>query len=498
MLKGLASGALICTLGEGAMSETTAAGGLPRCAPEEVGISSAGILRFLERVEEKVGGLHGFMLLRHGKVAAEGWWKPYGPRIPHMLFSLSKSFTSMAVGLAVHERRLRVTDRVLSFFPDQSPAAPDRNLQVMQVRHLLTMTTGHASDTLDRTVRASDQDWVRTFLSLPVEHEPGTHFAYNSGATYMLSAIVQKLTGRRVLEYLRPRLFAPLGIKGMTWQTCPKGINTGGWGLSVKTEDIARFGQLCLQRGMWQGRSIVPESWIAAATSRQVANGDDPNNDWAQGYGYQFWRCRHNAYRGDGAFGQFCLVMPDQDAVLAITSGVSDMGAVLNGVWECLLPAIGGGQQRRAGDDGLGAVLARLEVRPPEGSAVAPEADGLRRRQYAVAPNDRKIRSASFTVTSRRIVMTLENERGKHALTCGMTDWVRGATALEGDPPAKVATRGAWSPDGTLTMRVCFYETPFVRTITFRGDGDEMTLSWKDNVGFGPTEGPTLRGKAVT
>src|SRR5207245_11105169 len=169
---------------------------------------------------------------------------------------------------------------------------------------------------------------------------PGTQLCCNSAGSYMLSAIVQHLTGVTLLEYLRPRLFGPLGIEGATWESCSRGINKGGWGLSVKTEDIARFGQLYLQKGHWQGRQPVPEKWVEEATCKQIANGTGETSDWAQGYGYQFWRCRHGSYRGDGAFGQFCIVMPQQDAVVAITSGVSDMQAVLNVAWDHLLPAM--------------------------------------------------------------------------------------------------------------------------------------------------------------
>jgi CubicO group peptidase (beta-lactamase class C family) len=180
---------------------------------------------------------------------------------------------------------------------------------------------------------------VRTFLAHPVEHKPGTHFLYNSPGSYMLSAIVQKVTGRTVLDYLRPRLFDPLGIEEPEWLASPQGISTGGWGLLLRTEDVAKFGLLYLQRGKWNGQQILPESWVAQATARQVSNGSDPTKDWDQGYGFQFWRCRHGAFRGDGAFGQFCIVLPKQDAVVAITADTKDMQAELNVVWEKLLPA---------------------------------------------------------------------------------------------------------------------------------------------------------------
>ena len=156
----------------------------------------------------------------------------------------------------------------------------------------------------------------------------------------MLSAIVQKVTGETVFNYLRPRLFDPLGIENPTWDASPQGITFGGVGLNIRTEDIARFGQLYLQKGQWNGKQLLPASWVETATARQTSNGSDPTSDWDQGYGYQFWRCRHGFYRGDGAFGQYCIVMPDQDAVVAITSGTRNMPAIMNLVWDKLLPAM--------------------------------------------------------------------------------------------------------------------------------------------------------------
>ncbi len=469
--------------------------GLARTSPGSVGVASEGVLRFLDAVEEKVGGLHSFMLVRHGKVAAEGWWRPYAPRSPHMLFSLSKSFTSTAVGLAVSEGRLTVEDRVVDFFPEQAPASPNANLRAMRVKHLLTMTTGHDQDTLDRTVRANDRNWVRAFLSLPVEHEPGTHFVYNSGATYMLSAIIQKLTGTRLLDYLTPRLFAPLGIHGMTWETCPMGIDTGGWGLSIKTEDIARFGLLYLQQGLWRGRRIVPAEWIEKATAKQVSNGQDPNSDWAQGYGYQFWRCRHGAYRGDGAFGQYCIVMPEQDAILAITSGVTDMQAVLNAVWDHLLPAMSMGKTKPAdADERLRRRLAALEIPLPASATNAPATRKILDQTYRITTNDRGITAARLTIEGDRLDLMLSTVKGAHRISAGERQWVRGTTSLDGTPSAKIASRWTWTDAATLVLTIAYYETPFVRTMTIRS-GDEIQLSWRDNVGFGPTQGPSLTGK---
>jgi CubicO group peptidase (beta-lactamase class C family) len=197
------------------------------------------------------------------------------------------------------------------------------------------MSAGHELEVKFTT----NAPWVQSFLAHPVPFKPGTHFQYNTPGTHMLSAIITKVTGQTVLDYLRPRLFEPLGIAHPEWGSSPQGNSFGGWGLKLCTEDIAKFGQLYLQQGKWNGKQLVPAAWVAQATAKQVSNGSDPTKDWDQGYGFQFWRCRHGAYRGDGAFGQFCLVLPEQDAVIAITADTGDMQAELNVVWDQLLPA---------------------------------------------------------------------------------------------------------------------------------------------------------------
>jgi CubicO group peptidase (beta-lactamase class C family) len=310
---------------------------LPRSTPEAQGVASTAIHAFVEAANQKVDTMHSFMLVRHGHVIAEGWWKPEAAEKPHVMHSLSKSFTSTAVGMAVAEGRMSVDDPVLKFFPDDSPSEPSPHLKAMRVRDLLTMSTGHEIP----PKFTADESWVRTFLADPVPHKPGTHFKYNSPGTYMLSAIVTKVTGETVLDYLKPRLFSPLGIDNPEWGSSPQGITVGGWGLKIRTEDIAKFGQFYLQKGNWKGLQLLPKDWVKQATDKQVSNGSDPTKDWDQGYGFQFWRCRFGAYRGDGAHGQFCVVLPEQDAVVAITANTKDMQGELNLVWEYLLPAFG-------------------------------------------------------------------------------------------------------------------------------------------------------------
>ena len=326
--------------------------GLPRAAATPK--LDKAMNRYLDAVKKAGQDLHCIMIVQHGNVIAEEWMGEGKEDKPHILNSVSKTFTATAVGLAASEGRLKLTDKVISFFPDKLPATVSENLAAMTVRDLLTMNCGHDTDPTGTVRKKADADWVQEFLAFPVEHKPGTFYTYNSLGTYMLSAIVQKVTGEKVVDYLYPRLFRPLGIINARWQESPQGINTGGWGLYLKTEDLAKMGQLFLQKGNWNGKQILPEEWVKEASACQVpslpagmkpemvkkAKMNAKTSDWLQGYGYQMWRCRHNAYRADGANGQYILVLPDKDAVIAVTANIPDMQAELNLIWKYLLPAL--------------------------------------------------------------------------------------------------------------------------------------------------------------
>jgi CubicO group peptidase (beta-lactamase class C family) len=313
---------------------------LPRSTPEALGVPSSAIDAF-ELALEQLDHVDSYMLLRGGQVIGERWWGSAGPEIAHVMWSISKSFTSTAVGLAISQGLFGLHDRVVDLLPDSAPAEVGPLLGRLTVRHLLTMTTGHAAESLPDPERGGDVDWARHILAHPIDFEPGTHFVYNSGASYLLSAIVQRTSGLLLVDYLLPRLFEPLGVEPPSWELSPQGINTGGWGLELRTEDLAKFGQLYLRRGHLDDSVVVPEEWVAEATSRQVPNGDPTApSDWSQGYGYQFWQCRNGAYRGDGLGGQFCIVMPKQDAVLVITADLVDMQQELDVLWNHLLPAL--------------------------------------------------------------------------------------------------------------------------------------------------------------
>lgn len=312
---------------------------LPRSTPEAQGISSAAVREFIETADAEINTLHSFMLVRHGHVIAEAWWKPETPENRHILWSLSKSFTSTAVGLAVEEGTLNLDDPVLKFFKAEAPENPSEHLKAMRVRDLLSMSGGHKTEPKFNLKLGPT---IKEFFAHPVTEKPGTHFCYNTPGSYMLSAIVERTTGESVLEFLKPRLFAPLGIVDPKWETSTEGYNLGGYGLFIRTEDIAKFGQLYLQKGEWNGKQLLPKAWVKEATTKQVENAKSPTthtSDWQQGYGFQFWRCRHNAFRGDGRDGQFCIVMPEQDVVIAITAKTGNMQKELDVVWDKLLPA---------------------------------------------------------------------------------------------------------------------------------------------------------------
>jgi len=448
---------------------------LPRSTPEAQGIRSAGILEFLneiDRLNEREPGstdqvapeFHSLMILRNGHVVAEGWWEPYSADRKHALFSLSKSFTSTAAGFAIEEGYFNLDEPVISFFPDKLPETVSPNLSTMTVRHLLTMSTGQSID--DRTT----DDWVQTFLSIPVEKEPGSTFRYSTSATFMVSAIIQETTGQTIMEFLEPRFFDPLGIVNIESLNSPMGYNTGGYGKSATTEDIARLGQFYLQKGMWNDKQLLPVSWIELATSKQIENTSDPSNpnnntnDWAQGYGFQFWQTTHDAYRGDGAYGQFALVIPELELVVAITGGSPDMQGMLNVLWDKLYPAI---MEAPLAEDeeahtALQQKLANLSLTP----TVNPSETRLDfNKAFDLSENEALAQRASFSINDGSLSFSLEDSKGIHTVTCGFRDWTMNQT---GSPllPDNILSRTL--PDTMEVVSVCQWVDDTTLDMTWR------------------------------
>lgn len=431
---------------------------LDQGSPESLGLLSGAVLAWLDALAADGLELHGFTLRRSGRVVAGGHWFPYGPERVHHVYSLSKAFAAVGVGLLVQEGRLSVEDRVVDLFPDALPPVVDGHLRAMRVEDLLTMRTGHAADVTDALVAAGDGDWAAAFLAQPVAFRPGTHFVYNSGASFMLSALVQRVTGGTLLDFLTPRLLEPLGFRGAYWVSNARGVNLGGWGLHLRTGDVARFGQLLLNRGVWQGRTLLAPAWVDAMGTAHVPPGTNPGDnesDWAQGYGYQLWRCRHGAYRADGAFGQFCVVMPEQDMVLAVTAGVGDMGQVLDHTWTYLLGAAQPSPLPPGADtEALRMRCAALTLDVPETLDPPP----LRNvhAHFTFDPNDEGWEAATLTVTGERGTLDVRG-RAPNTVRFTLNAWEE-QTLDTWDTTVALTVRSGWQADGTLALTLLLIE----------------------------------------
>lgn len=504
--RGLSLGVFfLCLLILGCHKQQPVSDSLPRATPEEEGVSSKAILGFVGAISSSRHEFHSFMLIRHGKVIAEGWWKPYAPGLRHTLYSTSKSFTATAAGFAVTEGKLSLADKVVSFFPGLLPDSVSPFLADMTVKDLLTMSAGQEPDPTFRVVSA-DTNWVRAFLHTPVLHDPGSVFLYNSLATYMVSAIVQQVTGESVESYLKPRLFEPLGISGQDWELDPQGRSVGGWGLRIKTEDLAKFGLLFLQKGKWNGAQVLPESWISEATAASILQSPSvpqtvrDSSDWLQGYGYQMWRCRHNAYRGDGAYGQFIIVMPEQDAVLAITCETPDMQDEINLVWEHLLPAMQEGKLPADPESAarLKSVLAELNLPLVSGersSLLVPDISG---KTFVAEPNEAGIESVSFQFSDSICQYTLKAGGQSYSIAFGSGIWLAGETEKPGPGltagaktslniliPAKIRTSFAWKEPAQLELRLRYIESPHTEKCVFRFEGNKLQAQVYHSQSFG-------------
>lgn len=468
-------------------SFTILAQSLPHSTPEAEGVSSEAIIKFIEGYSADKHELHSYMLIRHGKVISEAWWKPFAADKKHSMYSVSKSWTSTAIGFAVAEKRLSVQDKVLSFFPEHADLKDKPFLADLSVQDLLTMSAGHEKEPL-RSVIVFSPDWVRGFLNYPIANKPGTKFLYNTLATYMLSAIIQKVTGMTTLDYLKPRLLDPLHISGIDWEADQKGINVGGWGIRVKTEDMAKLGLLYLNKGKFEGKQILPAAWVEEATSKHIDQEPDASEDkkangqyadWLQGYGYQFWRSRNGAFRGDGAFGQYILMMPEQDAVLIITSESQDLPDDLNQVWKNLLPAFKA-KALPANPVGLKALAAfntSRQIKAPVSSLQA----ALPTKSYSLGTNPLDFRQ--FKVNSKGTFTITTKDSTQHEFKLAQGAWATGKSNLVGPymlraarvdlakkAPFDYAGSYRWIDAETLEITLLYFESPHHWTITLKGD----------------------------
>jgi CubicO group peptidase (beta-lactamase class C family) len=468
---------------------------LPRSTPAAQKVSSQGILDFIDAVENSKHEVHSLMMLRHGKVIAEGWWDPYQPGLKHTMYSVSKSFTATAIGFAVTEKKLKVTDKVISFFPEFLPNPVSPNLAELEIKDLLTMSVGHEKSFNQEVF--TTENWIASFLNMQIANPPGTKFLYNTSASYMLSAIIQKVTGQTLLDYLEPRLLEPLGITGLDWETDLNGIQTGGWGIRVKTEDMAKFGQLFLQKGKWNGKQVLPESWIEEASTLKILQEPDASpeklasNDWVQGYAYQMWRSRHDSYRADGAFGQYILILPEKDAVIILTSETNDMQGLLDLVWQNLLPSFDATTDK---DAVLKDRLEKLSLPPLQGAANPEIEKSIGGKNYEITSMVEKVNG--FSLNFQDDICLLNLVQGPHTfkLIFGSGKWILDETERVGPnlftfaqnqqvglAPFPIAGSYAWLDLNTIELRLRYIESPHTEIIQIRFDGNHAKISFHNS-----------------
>ncbi len=453
------------------------------CEPEEVGISSADIAAFEAEIREKNIRHQGYIIYKDGKIAAASVAAPYRITDKRHVYSVSKSWTSTAIGIAVDEGLLTVEDSVISFFPDELPETVSENLAKMKVKHLLSMNTGHKNDTFP-IVAAAPSDWVKKFLSIEVEYEPGTHFCYNTTATYMLSAIITKLTGMRMTDYLRPRLFNPLGIKDVVWSESPEGIDFGGWGIHVSMVDMLKLGVLYLNKGVWNGKRILSEEWISEATSPISDSFSWVEPNWACGYGYQIWMNKTGGFRFDGAHGQFVLVSSDKNCVTVLISELNgiiagSVGNYLDIYWDKIYSKISDNpiEKKPHGDISVKPVLQL----PMGDAAVSARSVKLEGNPFGITRLDITPGEGGMTLT------IFGAYRHAAEIFCGFGEWeytrvdhnpIRPYPQLldEGDVglTAEIAAAYAVS-DGKLTVSLVFVSSPHGMTLTLTDT--ELTIA---------------------
>jgi CubicO group peptidase (beta-lactamase class C family) len=480
---------------------------LPRSTAADQQVDPAAILSFIDAVDDHPDiEMHSLMLVRRGQVVAEGWWAPYSAERPQLLYSLSKIFTSTAAAFARAEGLLGLDDTVISHFPEFDADITDPGSRSVRVRDIASMASGHTRDTLDEAVALDPAELVRGFLLIPPDRQPGTVFAYNQPCTYTLASIIQRNAGMPLTQYLRPRLFDPLGIGHVGWQTWPDedpehgdpehgdpehgGRELGFSGLHARTEDIAKLGQLYLQHGQWNGVQLIPGEWVEQATSARIGTPDSPNPDWQRGYGFQFWMARHG-YRGDGAFGQYCVILPEHEVVIVTTAYTHDMQALLDAMWTHLLPGLSLPRISSAGP-GTGSAQDQLDTRLRELSLPACQArlvpadwDRQASRPFPVSDSPDGTR-ALHALSSIEVApeaggwqISLIEPANRLTFPVGAGSWTTSVPVDTYGDTVPVAASGGWLNEHTLRAEIIFLETPHRMDIECSRPDRTSTAVWR-------------------
>jgi CubicO group peptidase (beta-lactamase class C family) len=441
---------------------------MDRSAPSAQGVDPLGLAAFVDRLEQDPAiEPHGLIVQRHGLRIAEGYWAPHDGRRSRLVYSLSKSFTGTALGLQLGEGRLTLDDLVVDHLPDLAAGADERTRR-MRIRHISSMASGHRAETIVEAMASDPEDPDRGFLSIPPDAEPGSVFAYNQPPVSVLARILQRRAGERLVDYLRPRVLDPLGIGDLRWQQSALGNDIGYSGVHTNLDAVARLGQLYLDDGIWEGRRLLPEGWVAAASSIQTGNADRGEDvDWEQGYGFQLWRSRHG-YRGDGAFGQYMVVLPEQDAVVAVFSCIERMQTILDAMWALLLPAMGDHPMApSSADEDLARRLATL-AQPTAAQRLGGHRPDLPPATYRRRPGSRSHPSVTAVTSGDGVAVVHE---GDSSFAVPLTEqWTT--------PSEWLATSATRTADGIVVADLVFLESPHRLELHLDPDAGTFVARW--------------------
>jgi CubicO group peptidase (beta-lactamase class C family) len=474
--------------------KATERGQLPSVAPEAVGIPSEAVARFIRKLEDKRLAMHGVMLLRHGQVATEAYWRPFDRERKHRMYSTSKSFVSVAIGILQGEGRLSIHDRVTKFFPELLPAELHPYIATTTIRDLLVLATPHFHGRC--TYSPSAPDWAATFFNTPPTHLPGRIFSYDTTATFMLCAIVRKVAGVEFTAYLRDRLFVPAGMSEDIWCIeSPCGHEWGGSGVLCTMRDLAKFALTCLQGGRINGQQLIPEDYIRAATASQIDNTLTATDaEHRYGYGYQFWRTRHNGFACRGMGSQLAVCLPDQDFIL-ITIGDTQAipaGAALiyEALWTEIFPHLQANRrlpENSVQESALRKLAGSLSLLTVEGERQSETAGRIDGKSYRMTENAMGLKRLSFTFGREQGTLRYENRTGEHALTFGFGHQHRQAFPETHYYGSRIGTpRGtgyechssaAWVAPASLLV-YCYATDDYLGTLKmqFAFDGDSVTV----------------------
>jgi CubicO group peptidase (beta-lactamase class C family) len=463
--------------------------GLRRGSPSSAGVDSREILGFIDDVEAAGLELHNLMLWRDGVVVAEGWHWPYSRDRLRMTHSMTKSVTASAIGMLIDAGRLTLDQKVAPLFPEVA-IDPNSRAARMTVEDLLTMRSGQGTEVSGSIWRGIATSWIAEFFRIPFDHEPGTTYVYSSAASYMLSAIVTRITGQTIHDFLKPRLFDPLGITNIRWDVGPDGINPGGNGISFTTADGLKLGILHAQRGLWQGQRILSERWVAEATRIHAGQPGDQ-------YGYH-WVVGDGHFAMLGVFVQMVRVFPGSNAVLAFNAAM-DESKVVAPYLDRHFPAAFENATDAAADVALAERLTGWSERPSFVST-APADTAAFAGNWTMAPNDKGLTGLAFDFSQDEAQITLSDGEGEHRLIAGRDGWTIAPTYLPGADlhhgyrmdgmPSAAGLR--WIADNRIELVVHFLESAFRDTFVFAVDGDRLVMDRSVNINSGARAWPTM------